>query len=92
MDTGCLYQTTTRTNGVQEGLNEVGSFGLRKNKQREDLIDFIAVFIYLQGGYKEWTQTRSRVPNDRMRGGGHKFQHRKFLLDVRENIFTLVRQ
>jgi len=41
---------------------------------------------------EEQSQTPSRVHNDRVRGGGHKLQHEKFQLDVRKNIFTIVKQ
>lgn len=45
MDTGWLYQPAPGHMMYNKRLKEIGSFSLKKNKQR---VDLVAVFSYLQ--------------------------------------------
>ena len=48
------------------------------------------MYKYLKGGCKEdGTRPFSVVPSDRTRDNGHKLEHKRFCLNIRNHFFTV---
>ena len=70
---------------AEERLRALGLFSLEKAEG-----DLITAYKCLQGECQgDGARLCSVVPSDRTRGNRHKLQHKKFLLNVGKNFFTL---
>ncbi|GAB0182391.1 mitochondrial enolase superfamily member 1 [Grus japonensis] len=86
------WRATMMMRGLQhlsyeERLRELELFSLGKRRLRGDLTKALK---YLKGGcLEDGARFFSVVPSDRTRDNRHQLEHRKFLLNMRKNFFTL---
>ena len=68
-------------------LGDLGLFSLEKRRLRGDLIN---VYKYMKcGRERDIANFFPVVCGDRMRGNGHKLEHRNFCTNMQNNFFTV---